>query len=92
MALGAQKNSDSDVSDTQSPNGPFTHSTFNAISDAISRRKRRLTPPCTKAFFAKHRVDWKDFITYYLKTPFFPISANLAVFCSSVTRLKTRAG
>ena len=31
-------------------------------------------------------------ITYYLKTPLFPVSANLVVFCRSVTRLKTHAG
>ena len=30
--------------------------------------------------------------SHYLKTPFFPISANLAVFCRSVTRLKSRTG
>ena len=34
----------------------------------------------------------KKVITYCLKTPFIPISANLVVFCRSVTRLKTRAG
>ena len=27
-------------------------------------------------------------ITYYLKTSFFPISANLVVFCRCITRLK----
>ena len=40
-------------------------------------------------FFAKHRLEWKE---SHLKTPLFPISANLAVFCRSITRLKTRAG
>ena len=34
----------------------------------------------------------KKVITYCLKTPFIPISANLVVFCRSVTRIKTRAG
>ena len=34
----------------------------------------------------------KKVITYCSKTPFIPISANLVVFCRSVTRLKTRAG
>ena len=55
--------------------------------------KKRLTLPCTNALFfsAKHRVDRKASIIYYLKTPFSPISANLTVFCRSVTRLKTRA-
>ena len=43
-------------------------------------------------FFVKHRVHWKKVITYFLKTPFFPISANLAVFCRSVTRLQSLCG
>ena len=34
--------------------GPFTHAIFDEISDAISRTKR------TNAFFAKHRVEWKE--------------------------------
>ena len=32
-------------------------------------------------------IGQKLIITYYLKTPFFPISANLVVFCLSVTLL-----
>ena len=64
----------------------------HAISDAISRTKRVLPYPA-RLFFSRSIV-WvgKKVITYYLKTPFFPISPNLAVFCRSVTRLKTRAG
>ena len=62
------------------PKGPFTH----AIFDAISITNRALT----------RRNAWigKKAIKYYLKTPFFPISANLAVFCRSVTRLKKPCG
>ena len=39
-------------------------------------------------------IAWirNEVITYYLKTPIFPISANLAAFCRSVTRLKTCLG
>ena len=48
--------------------------------------KTRLTLPCTNVYFAKHLVDWKG-MTYFLKAPFFRISANLAVFCRGVTRL-----
>ena len=53
----------------------------------------RLTLPCTNVFFSRS-VAWigKKVMTYYLKTPFFPIPANLTVFRRSVTRLKTRAG
>ena len=65
--------------------GPFTH----AIFDSISRTKRALPYPARMPF--SRSIAWigKEVITYYLKTPFFPISANLAVFCRSVTRLKT---
>ena len=54
--------------------------------------KTRLTLPCMSAFFANIAWIGKKVITYYLKTPFFQISANLPVFCRSVTRPKTRAG
>ena len=68
--------------------GPFTH----AIFDAISRAKRALPYP-TRMLFSRSIV-WigKKVITYCLKTPFISISANLVVFCRSVTRLKTCAG
>ena len=44
--------------------------------------------------FFSQSIAWigKIVITYYLKPPSFPISANLAVFCLSVTRLKTCGG
>ena len=72
--------------------GPFTHAIFDAISDAISRAKRALPYPARMLF--SRSIVWigKKVITYCLKTPFIPISANLVVFCRSVTRLKTRAG
>ena len=62
----------------------FTHAIFGAISDAISRTKRAL--PCPVRMIFSLIIVWigNKFITYYLKTPFFPISANLAVFCRSV--------
>ena len=57
-----------------------------AISDAISRAKRALPYPA-RMFFSRSIV-WigKKIITYCLETPFIPISANLVVFCRSVTR------
>ena len=72
--------------------GPFTHAIFDAISDAISRTKR--ARPYPARMFISRSILWigKKGITYYLKTPFFRISANLAVFCCSITRLQTRAG
>ena len=74
------------------PTGPFTHAIFDAISDAISRAKRALPYPAPMLF--SRSIVWigKKGITYCFKTPFIPISANLVVFCRSVTRLKTRAG
>ena len=62
------------------------------IFDAISRAKRALPYPARMLF--SRSIVWigKKVITYCLKTPFIPISANLVVFCRSVTRLKTRAG
>ena len=68
--------------------GPFTH----AISDAISRTKRALPYPARMSF--SRSIVWigKKVMTYYLKTPFFPIPANLAVLRCSVKRLKTRVG
>ena len=70
--------------------GPFTHAIFDAISDAISPTKRAL--PARMSF--SRSIAWlgKKVMTYYLKTPFFPIPANLAAFRRSDTRLKTRAG
>ena len=67
--------------------GPFTHAIFDAISDAISRTKRAWPYPAR--MFISRSILWigKKGITYYLKTPFFRISANLAVFCRGVTRL-----
>ena len=47
-------------------------------------------PTLHECFF--HEASCGLSITYYLKTPLFPISANLVVFCRSVTRLKTHAG
>ena len=72
--------------------GPFTHAIFYAISDAISRAKRALPYPARMLF--SRSIVWigKKVITYCFKTTFIPISANLVVFCRSVTRLKTRAG
>ena len=74
------------------PKGPFTHAIFEAISDAISHTKRALPYPARMPF--SRSIAWigKKVITYYLKTPFFPIPANLTVFRRSVTRLKTPAG
>ena len=68
--------------------GPFTH----AIFDGISRTTRALPYPARIFFSWSFAWIGKKVITYYFKTPFFPISANLAVFCRRVTRLKTRAG
>ena len=67
-----------------SDQGPFTH----AIFDAISRTKRALPYPARMLF--SRSIAWigKKVITYYLKTPFFPISASMAVFCRSVARPK----
>ena len=50
-------------------------------------------PTLHHCFFSRS-IAWigKKVITFYLKTPFFPMSAHLAVFCRSATRLKTRAG
>ena len=52
----------------------------------------RLTLPCTNVF--SRSVAWigKKVMTYYLKTPFFPIPGNLTVFRRSVTRLKPVRG
>ena len=72
--------------------GPFTHAIFNAIFDAISRTKRALPYPAQKLFSGRIAWNGKKVITYYLKTPFFAISANFAVFFRSVRRLNTRAG
>ena len=65
---------------------------FMPISDAISSTKRAAPYPARMLF--SRSIAWigKKVITYYLKTPLFPISADLAVFRRSVTRLKTRAG
>ena len=51
-------------------------------------------PTLNECFFLPQSMAWigKKIITSCLKTPFTPISANLAVFCRSVTWLKTRAG
>ena len=67
--------------------GSFTHAMF----DAILRTKRALPYPA-RMFFSRS-IAWigKKVIRYYLSL-FFPIYANLVVFCRSVTRLKTRAG
>ena len=54
--------------------------------------KTRLTLPCMNALPRIIAQIGKQVITYYLKTPLFPISATLAVFCRSIKRLKTRAG
>ena len=66
----------------------FTH----AIFDAISRTKRALPYPARMS--CSRSIAWigKKVMTYHLKTPFFPIPANLTVLRRSVTRLKTRAG
>ena len=66
-----------------------THAIFYAISGA----KRALPYPAR--MLSSRSIAWigKKVITYYFKTPFFPIPANLAVFFLSVnTRLKTCAG
>ena len=52
----------------------------------------RPTLPCTNVFFAKHSWLGKKIMTYYLKTPFLPIPANLAAFRHSDTWLKARVG
>ena len=72
--------------------GPFTHAIFDAISGAISRTKCALPYPARMFFSCSIAWIGKKVITYYFKTPFFPMSANLAVFCRRVTRLQTRAG
>ena len=76
----------------RSVQGSFTHAIFDAVSDAISRTKHALPYP-TRMLFSLI-IAWIGIkgITYYLKAPFFPISANLAVFCRIVKRLKTRGG
>ena len=55
--------------------------------------KTRLTL-LARMLFSRRSIAWiaKKVTTYHLKTPFISISANLAVFCHCVTRLKTRAG
>ena len=70
----------------------LTHANFDAISGEISRTKRALPYPARMLFSRSIARMGKKVITYYLNTPFFAISANLAVFCRSVTRLKIRAG
>ena len=50
--------------------GPFTHAIFDAI-----REQNAPYPTLHKCFFAKHRVD-RNSPRYYLKRPFFPVSAN----------------
>ena len=75
-----------------SPKSPFTHAIFHADFWCDFEYKTRRTLPCTNAFFAKHRVDWKESYHILFEDTLFPISANLAVFRRSVTRLKTRAG
>ena len=59
--------------------GPFTHAIFDAISDAISRKKRSLPYPARMLF--SRSIAWigKKVITYYLKTPFFQSSASLGI-------------
>ena len=59
---------------------------FDAISDAISRTKRDLPYPARMSF--SRSIVWmgKKVMTYYLKTPLFPIHANLAVLRRSVTQ------
>ena len=67
---------------------PFTH----AIFDAISRTKRN-SPYHARILFreASGGLERKLF-TYYLKTPLFPLAANLALFCRNVAWVKTCAG
>ena len=57
-----------------------------------SRTKHAPAYPARMFFREASRGFEKKVITYYLKTPFFPISANLAVFCRSVRRLKKPCG
>ena len=72
--------------------GLFTHAIFDVISGAISRTKRAFNPTLHEYFFHEASRGLERKFTYYFKTPFFPISANLVVFCRRVTRLQTRAG
>ena len=70
----------------------FARFVMRFLNGAISRTKRALPYPAR--MLSSRSIAWmrEKVITHYMKTPFFPISANLAVFCRSVTRLKTRAG
>ena len=74
------------LSDQVSPVKAFTHAIFEAISDAISRTKRALPYPGRMIF--SRSIAWigKKIITHYLKTPLFPISANLTVFFYAALR------
>ena len=72
--------------------GLFTRAILYAISDAIARTKRALPYPAPMFFFREASRGLERKLSHYLKTPLFPISANLAVFCRSVTRLETSAG
>ena len=66
--------------------GPFARAISYSISCTNAPYPRR------SLFSRSIALIEKKVITYYLKTTFFPISANLAVFCLSVARLQTRAG
>ena len=84
LAVHLSGNGWSDFSNRRISNtkGPFTHAIFDAISGAISRTKRAL--PYLARIFVSWSIAWigKKVITYDFKAPFFPISANLAVFLS----------
>ena len=70
--------------------GPFTH----AIFDVISRTKRAL--PIQHGCYFSRSIAWigkkVTVITYYLKTLYFPTSANLAVFFSQRCATKNLCG
>ena len=66
----------------------FTH----AIFDVISCMECSLLYPARMLFYRSIAWIENEVIVYFLTAPLFPISGNLAVFCCSITWLKSCAG
>ena len=65
---------------------------FDAIPAPISRTKRALSYPARMLLSRSIAWTGNKVITCYLKTPLFPISANLAVFFSQRYATKNACG
>ena len=68
---------------------------FSCVKAGLHMRFQNAPYPTLHEWFFSRSIAWigKKVITYYLKTPLYPISVNLAVFGRSVnTQLKSRAG